>query len=980
MRSHFLNSSFINSFWSDNHDVIVRLNTFRRFFFPILLALGLSNASFAQGAANLRGTVSDPSGAVVPGAVITLKSAAGKTTTATSGGDGTYQVKGLDPGQYSVSVAAQGFAPFSKSAVTINAGRPQTLDIPLEIQVVEEKLQVQAEGNTLDTSPTNNANTVVLKGADLDALSDDPDELQSELQALAGPSAGPNGGQMYIDGFTAGQLPPKSAIREIRINSNPFSAQYDKLGYGRIEIFTKPGTDKFHGQFEFGDNNAILDTKNPFITNEPGYNTARFEGNIGGPLSKKASFFLDGQRREIGEVAIVTPQCGNLASPLPQLCAETTVPNPHTRTNISPRLDYQLTSNNTFTARYQYFEDTQQNGGVGQSSSQVTLPSLGFNTDNTEQTFQVSDTQVLSPKVVNETRLQYLRLQNDRNPLSTAPQISVAGVLSTGGNSSGHEIDTENHYEIQNYTSISSGNHSIRFGARIRISQASDQIASNFNGTFNYASLNAFINNQPNQFSIATGHPVVSDTFTDAGLYAEDDWKIRPNLTVSYGLRYETQNDINDHHDFAPRFGIAWGIGPRGGTPKTVLRAGYGIFYDRFPQSLVLQADRLNGSTQQLFIIENPSFGPTNIPSSFTGVAGQPSTVYRIDPKLRAPYVMQVGAGIEHQLTKSTKLSLTYLNSRGVHQLFTNNINAPFPGTFPASPVCPLGCASGNIYEYQSEGIFKQNQLITNLNMRVTPNFTLFGFYTLSFANSDTSGSGSFPTDPYDPSLDYGRAAFDVRNRLFFGGTFGVPFGIRLSPFVFAQSGSPYNITIPENILGTSIFNARPGLAVGSGNCSTLSTTNPFCFFIPTPGQGYSPIPINFGEGPANVSFNLRVSKTIGLGPRLERAGGGRGNRGGGGGGDHGRGGFGGFGGGGMGGMFGGGTTDHRFNLTISASARNLFNHQNLAPPVGILSPQAFSGNSDFGESIALAGGGQGGPFGSQANNRRIDLQLQFSF
>ena len=263
--------------------------------------------------------------------------------------------------------------------------------------------------------------------------------------------------------------------------------------------------------------------------------------------------------------------------------------------------------------------------------------------------------------------------------------------------------------------------------------------------------------------------------------------------------------------------------------------------------------------------------------------------------------------------------------------------------------------------------------------MRVNPNFTLFGFYTLSFANSNTSGAGFFPMNPYDPSLDYGRAAFDVRNRLFFGGTFGVPFGFRLSPFVFAQSGSPYNIFIPENILGTSIFNARPGLAVGSPNCSTLSTTNPFCFSIPAPGQTYTPIPINFGEGPANVSLNLRVSKTIGIGPRLERASSGRGGRGGGGGG-HEHGGFGGFGGGGgMGGMFGGGATDHRFNLTISAFARNLLNRQNLAPPVGVLSPQAYTGNSDFGESIALAGGGGPGG-GSQANNRRIDLQLQFTF
>ena len=166
------------------------------------------------------------------------------------------------------------------------------------------------------------------------------------------------------------------------------------------------------------------------------------------------------------------------------------------------------------------------------------------------------------------------------------------------------------------------------------------------------------------------------------------------------------------------------------------MRAGYGIFYDRFPQSLVLQADRLNGSNQQLFVVNSPSFGPNNIPASFAGIAGAPSTVYRIDSRLRAPYVLQSAVGVEHQLTKSTKLSLTYLNARGVHELFTNNINAPFPGTFPVNPVCPLGCAAGNVYEYQSEGIFKQNQLMTNVNMRVGPSLSIFGFYSLSFANA----------------------------------------------------------------------------------------------------------------------------------------------------------------------------------------------------------------------------------------------------
>ena len=976
-----MNCSFHNSY-SGEHYVTFKLFKLRSFALHVFSFLTFSSVLFAQTGV-VRGKVTDPSGAVIPNAVVTVKSA-GQEASATSGGDGQYQIKGLAPGQYTVSASAQGFAPFSKPSVAVVEGRPLVLDIPLEIEVVHQNVDVQSEGNTVDTAPANNSNTVVLRDKDLDALSDDPDELQSELQALAGPSAGPNGGQMYIDGFTGGQLPPKSAIREIRINSNPFSAQYDKLGFGRIEIFTKPGTDKYHGQLQFNENNSIFNSRNPFtsnVPNPPDYHTEMYEGNFGGPLGKKASFFLNAQRRNIGDVSVVSPQCGNFV--LPE-CAHQTVPNPRSRTEGGPRLDYQVTNTNTLTARYEYEGAHEENDGIGQvSPSRINLPSLGFNLDSSEHSLQISDTQVLSTKVVNETRFQYQRVHSDQTPVSTAAELSIPGFFASGGNSSGHVVNQENHYELQNYTSISSGNHSMRFGGRLRLSQASNQLATNFNGTFTYPSLAAFAAGRANQFSIATGQPLISDTFVDVGVYAEDDWKARPNLTFSYGLRYETQNDIHDYKDFAPRLGVALGLGKKGSTPKTVVRAGFGIFYDRFPQTLVLQANRLNGTNQQSFIVSSPSFGPDNIPPSFNGFTGGSPTVYRIDPNLRAPYVMQTAVGVEHQLTKAAKLSLTYLNARGLHQLFTNNINAPFPGTFPATPVCPLGCATGNIYEYQSEGIFKQNQLIANLNMRYGPNLSIFGFYSLSFANSDTSGSGSFPTNPYDPSADYGRAGFDVRNRLFIGGTFTAPFGFRLSPFIFATSGQPYNITIPADILGTSIFNARPGFATGSSQCTSFSSTNPFCFFIPIPGQAYNPIPINLGEGPANVSVNLRVSKTIGLGERLESASnsGNRGGRGGGGGGGgRDRGGFGGFGGpgGGMGGIFGGGTSGHRYNLTFSASARNLFNHQNLAPPVGVLSPQAFVPNAttNFGESMSLANG----PFNTQAANRRIDLQVQFSF
>ena len=221
-------------------------------------------AKAQSGSGELRGQVTDPSGAVIPGATVLLTLPSGASLDTPTNKDGGYEFRGLAPGQYTVKAVAKGFRLFTQEGVTIVAGQTQKLDIPLKIEVTEEKVRVSDSPTQLDVNPSANAGAIILKGKDLDALSDDPDELAAELQALAGPSAGPNGGQIYIDGFTAGQLPPKSSIREIRINQNPFSAEFDKLGYGRIEIFTKPGTDQFHGQLFLTGNTAGLNARNPF--------------------------------------------------------------------------------------------------------------------------------------------------------------------------------------------------------------------------------------------------------------------------------------------------------------------------------------------------------------------------------------------------------------------------------------------------------------------------------------------------------------------------------------------------------------------------------------------------------------------------------------------------------------------------------------------------------------------------------------------
>ena len=976
------------SFLLRNHRLAVRpairllIGTF------LLLAVCPRPALGQMASGTLRGQVTDPSGAVIPGATVSATTPNGRTTTAQTNGQGVYELSGLAPGKYTVSAVAKGFTVSGPQEAEVAAGRAIGVNIQLQILVEQEQVTVEEQATTVDVNPSNNASVLVIQGKDLEALSDDPDELQSELEALAGPGAGPNGGQIYIDGFTGGQLPPKSSIREIRINQNPFSAEYDKLGYGRIEIFTKPGTGQLHGQlFAYG-NDSSFNTLSPFVTQEPGYHSELFNGSVSGPITKKLSFFFNLERRNINDAAIVD-------AVLPSGPFSQAIPISSTRTNLGPRFDFQLSPSNTLTVRYQFTQNNQNNNGIGQFS----LASQAYNVRDTEQTLQISDTQILSANVINETRFQYIRDNNTLASQNFQPTTIVLGAFtggngplgSGGGNQLGSILDIEDHYELQNYTSIVHGNHFVRFGGRLRATTDSNTSSSNFNGVFTFASLTAFENAAPSQLAITKGPPLANVTLVDAGLYAEDTWKLRPNMTLTYGLRFEAQNQIHDHGDFAPRLSFSWGLGgAKNKQPKTVLRAGFGIFYDRFAYNLALLTERFNPNGQTQYLVQNPSCYPNPALCSLTSSEASP-TFYRIAPNLRAPYTMQTGASVERQLSKKSTVAITYLNSRGEHQFFLNNINAPANGiVVPGTP---------NIYQYNSGGIFRQNQLITNFRVNAGAKLSLFGFYTLNYANSDL-GSGSpatatgvagftsgtslsnpmFISDQSDPMADYGRASFDVHHRAVLGGTIGLPKAFRLNPFMLVSSGQPYNVTLGQNVNGDSIFNNRPGFVLPAACNPVTVPTRLGTFQQPSPGTlcpSYTPIPINYGNGPTLFTLNLRLSKTFGFGKEQGGPSAGPGGPGGPGGG-HSHGGPGGglggrglSGGGGGGGPFGlGATTNRRYNLTFSVAARNVLNRVNLASPVGNLDSPLFA------QSNALAPG----PFSSGSANRRIDLQVLFSF
>ena len=523
------------------------------------------------------GTVLDPDAAAIPGATILLTPAKGLAISATSRGDGSFSVQNVPGGTYTFTVTMQGFGSFVKSNVRVG-GQPIKVDVKLSIEEQSTTITVTTNENQVSVDPDQNGSAVVVKGADLDALSDDPDELSNELTALAGPAAGPSGGQIYVDGFTGGQLPPKSAIREIRINQNPFSAQYDQPGFGRIEILTKPGTDKLHGQLSIQGMDKSFNTSNPFlgVSNvQPDYHQIFFIGSVSGAISKTASFNIAGSHRTIqennifsGNIASTSVGSGVLCAPGTVGCTSTPYPDalraffaPRTRYDFTPRFDYAISDKNTLTVRYQLEHNDAQNqvpnGGL-------TLPSAGYGSTQRENNIQISDTQILSPRLINETRFEFRRTQASQTPNSIAPTLTVTGVFTGGGSSAGIQTSTEDHYEVQNYTSLQLKKNFVRAGFRLRTDRTAQFSTQNANGTFSYSNIANYLANQPFQYRVETiANPRVGTHLTDVGLYAEDDWKVKPNLTLTYGVRYETEGAIHSDHDLAPRLSANYGVPPQ---------------------------------------------------------------------------------------------------------------------------------------------------------------------------------------------------------------------------------------------------------------------------------------------------------------------------------------------------------------------------------------------------------------------------------
>jgi|CXWL01.1.fsa_nt_gi hypothetical protein len=992
-----------------------------------LISIVSATSAFAQGTGSIGGQVTDANGAVIPGSTVTAVAADLKEKRVVTNAKGEYTITGLAPGKYTLKAIAPTFGLYENKEVDVVSGQKNDLIVILTAAAVEENVDVSLN-EQVSTDADANKDAQVLKGKDLDALPDDPDELQAALQALAGAAAGPNGGQIYIDGFTGGQMPSKESIREIRINSNPFSAEFDRLGFGRIEILTRPGSDKFRGSVNGSFNDESLNSRNPFAANRAPTQSRNFGGNLSGPIRKgKSSFFFDINNRQNDDNAIINASILDPSLNIVSLRQDVTRPN--RRFGFSPRIDFAINDTNTVVLRYNFGKGTTKNQGIGDTS----LLSRAYESKNREHEIRLTETMIINAKTVNETRFEFSDNKNEQSGDNSIPTISVSSAFTGGGASVGNSFTRNKTVELNNFTSTSFGKNSqfsFKFGGKLRWVDVTNRSENNYAGTYAFPGFFGAdacdINNDavvtsieqyrckingtagarynPTQFTITSGTPEIAVAQTEVGLFATNDWKISPAFLVSFGLRYEGQSNIDSKFNFAPRLSFAWSPGAGGArAPKTVFRGGAGIFYERFGQNNTLQALRNNGVNQlnllvsandpdpirraiAINLLSQPVFTGAGVTNSLTAaqilavLPASASTLRIVADDLQAPYTMQAAISMERSFSAKFTLATTFVTSRTLHTIRTRNVNAP---------VCltPTNCSGavrpqptiGNINAYESSGVVNSNRININFRANISPKYSISTNYSLGFTNGDEAT----PAYMYDFTGEYGRAGGDIRHNVTIHGNVSLPWGVSMNPFITIRSGNPFNITRGTDSNGDGFFGERPTFGELQTSCTQLNLTASFCDIGGNPLTDI--IPRNYGEGPGSITVNLSMRKNFGFGKTAaQRAA----NTGGGAGGPGGgpqmvmMGGPGGGGGGGMmrmgggGGGFGGGDARKPYNLSVGINVNNLFNIVNLGTPVGSLS------SNRFGQSTSTGGGfgGFGGFGGGSGPNRRIELNMRFNW
>ena len=719
----------------------------------------------------LRITVLDQTNAPLAGAQVTLRDPSGFERTITVNANGVAVFEGLTPGAYQVTSTADGFRTVVVPVAVKRGQNQATLRLP--VASIQQTVNVQGDS---PAQRRDNGFTQTLTADEIDALSDDPDEMADQLADLAGPGA-----QIYVDGFRGGRLPPKAQIQQIRFHSNSYSAEYHDAGMVRVEVITRPGTAGYRGQASTGFGPGALNSKNAFATEKGDERLNRYAFNLQGPLVKgrtSLSIAVDGNASYTSRTIVAASPAGEVAGQVRQ---------PTDGLNTSIRIVHQISENNQLRTEYARRSNSRDNLGVGDFD----LPSRAYAVASGADTLRVLNTRLVG-KAFSELKVEWSAQHNDTTSGSTLPAIRVLDAFTSGGaGQSGTRLTRQ--FQIEQNVDFSIGKrHTMRAGVAIESGWWDSTNRSNANGTYTFSNLADYNARAPSTYTRRIGDPLAAYSMLQAGWYLQDDVRLTRSFSVGVGIRQEVQTHVDDKWNVAPRAAFTWNV-----NKTTVMRGGYGLFHDWFDSNLYEQTLRVDGTHQVDLVVTNPGFPAVE----GQGVSLPPSVIR--SASLTQPLVQQSSVGFERPLTPWLGLRADYMWTRASDALRSINVNAPSNGVRPNPLV-------GNVTEIQSAGRRASDRLTVNLTLRAPKRITSNVSYQLQRVRNSADGATSLPSNSLDPDADWGPSAQDVRHRLVF--LFNAPlfFGARAGINLQASSATPYTITTGRDANGDTVFNDRP--------------------------------------------------------------------------------------------------------------------------------------------------------------------------
>jgi hypothetical protein len=893
------------------------------------------------------GVITDPTGAVIPGARVEVGTGETNVTDAT----GHYRFACVSVSSTTITANAEGFAPATARAHA-RAGGAAHVNLKLAVASVRTEVQVDANANGADDDRS--GSTVVLGTAEVQRFSDDPDDFLRELQALAAGGGGASGSALVtVDGFQNGSsLPPKSSIASIRVNPDLFSSEYQNppwLG-ARIEIATKPGAGPWHGALFFADSATAFNATDPLSVAATPASKQRYGFELGGPITqKKSALFFALEKRGINEfnvVDAVTLNSGGIPAPLQQ-----SVPAPQRLWIGSARADWQINASDLATVSFASNVNSLGNQGAGG----LVLAEAGYNSLVSEYDLRLLNTQTFGASLLHETRIGYSWKRTEQTPLSTEPSLRVAGYFTGGGSASGNLNDRERDLEADDDVVLTRGRHTLKFGLQSLGFFVHDYDPDTFNGAFVFGggsapALNASNNptgesttitaleqyrratlnlpgGAPTAFQKNGGTPLVPLTQWRLALYAQDGAKLNDHFTLNSGFRYQVQTAPSSFANFSPRLGVNWSLDKKS-TWVVHLRAG--LFSSAVDPGNAMQVDRLNGIRQQEETTYAPSFQNPRTP-----IAGSISvnTLYQFPKTFRQIPSFSSQFGVEHEFTHHWRAEGDLNSTANWGQIRVENINAPMVrssiGVAPdpiAALLAPRPIApNANIFLYEKLAHMRGRFLVLSLEQNDYKRFGVSAFFVHmagvrsdgGFRGEDTLSGAANPQSSYSEQGESSRVDWQTSG---LGGVFGnvnLPLKAELSSELFASSGTPYNITTGTDANGDGDFNDRPSYASSPGP-GVYRT--PFGLLTTNTVNGN--VQRNIGTMPGTVHLDTNLSRSFTL-P---------------------------------------GNKDHPRTLTLSARSANLLNHTNVTAVNTILSSGAV------GQPV------------SADTARRIELGVRFAF